>query len=399
MPGELVRRGSGRTRSRTYLLPRITGALGRLSGRLGDISGLCPPSVIKLYVTNRCNARCLMCDLGRRDESSTFYRQVSVGPPEMPVSLCRRLAGEFVSFRPRVQVCGVEPLLHGDIIGVIQELATRGLETHLVTNGILLYDRAPALARSGLTSLVVSLDGIGAVHDAVRGTGIYDQVIEGLNRFHSERGQDERGGPGVVVSFCITPLNQDGLVNMAERILAGRLADRLSVAHTYFVSEAASQAHSRDHRHLGMSSRVNVGGVDPISMDVDALARELSVLRRRFPTDKVSLTPRIATRESLAHYYKNPARPMTGSRCLVPWFSTTILTDGSVIVHNRCFPYLAGNVTTAPFLTAWRGDRMRTFRSELKRVGLFPACYRCCGAFPPSYRDPGNTRSKRRWIR
>ncbi|MBI2840978.1 MAG: radical SAM protein [Acidobacteria bacterium] len=396
---ESAHRGAGRIRSRAGILPRITGAIGRLSGRLGDISGFCPPSVIKLYVTNRCNARCLMCDLGRRDESSTFYRQASVGTPEMPVSLCWRLAEEFASFRPRIQVCGVEPLLHGDIGGVIQEFATRGLETHLVTNGILLLARAPALARSGLTSLVVSLDGVGEMHDAVRGTGIYDQVIEGLRRFHEERRQDERGGPGVVVSFCITPLNQGEVVKLAERILTDKLAERLSVTHMYFVSEEAGQAHSRDYGHIGMSSRVNVGGVDPISMDVDALAHELSVLRRRFPSDRVTLTPRIATRESLAHYYRDPDRPMRGSRCLVPWFSSTILTDGSVVVHNRCFPYLTGNVTTAPFLTVWRGDRMKTFRRELRRVGLFPACYRCCGAFPPSYQDPGNGRSKRRWIR
>jgi len=89
---------------------------------------------------------------------------------------------------------GGEPLLDLEAVltlsaDVRRRCAARGVAYtgHLITNGSLLAEVEPGrLAACGLTRVQVTLDGVGAVHDARRrmldGTSSFERVVEGLRR-------------------------------------------------------------------------------------------------------------------------------------------------------------------------------------------------------------------------
>ncbi len=117
----------------------------------------------------RCNLRCRMCPFWRREDGELL----SLGDE---IRMLESLAEAGVSF---MGFEGGEPFLRKDLAAILRESHER-FHTSLVTNGWLLQSRL-AEARPYLEHLFVSLDGIGPVHDALRGIeGSYRKAVEGI---------------------------------------------------------------------------------------------------------------------------------------------------------------------------------------------------------------------------
>lgn len=129
---------------------------GRLLGR---------PSLIAatLYLTQRCNLRCVYCSspLRRTPELSTAQWTTIID--ELAELGCRRLT-----------LLGGEPLLRGDLAEIIARGRARGMSCVLTSNGLLVPRRIDALRQ--LDTLVLSLDAAGPANDLVRGEGVFAAV-------------------------------------------------------------------------------------------------------------------------------------------------------------------------------------------------------------------------------
>src|SRR5215470_14557854 len=89
----------------------------------GDRLAALPLAV--LYVTDRCNSRCITCD----------YWQY--GQTNMPVTLARRLAPELRALGTQVVLLsGGEPLVHPHWAEVARTLRAEGLRLWLLTAGL-----------------------------------------------------------------------------------------------------------------------------------------------------------------------------------------------------------------------------------------------------------------------
>ncbi len=113
-------------------------------------------------LTLRCNARCKHCASGagrpRPDELST----------REALAICHQLPDVGTEC---VCLFGGEALLHQDLLLIIAELRSLGIDVSLATNGIALDERrADVLLGSGVTGVSISLDGASPeVHDELRG--------------------------------------------------------------------------------------------------------------------------------------------------------------------------------------------------------------------------------------
>lgn len=126
------------------------------------------PTHAIIAVTERCNARCSMCDIWQKPPAE-----------EMPPEAYRRLPSTL----REINLTGGEPLLRDDlaeIVRVMQETCP-GVRIVLSTNG-LLPERLKAFLNSVRGVAVrVSLDGLGDLHDRIRGVkGAFDRVVESL---------------------------------------------------------------------------------------------------------------------------------------------------------------------------------------------------------------------------
>src|SRR5271163_4868230 len=110
--------------------------------------------ILILNVHNRCNCRCVMCDIWKRTEDL----QLNVADLERHRASIRALGVR------QVVLTGGEPLMHGDLenlCGFFRELNVR---LTLLTTGLLLQRRAETVAAC-FDEVIVSLDGPEAIHD------------------------------------------------------------------------------------------------------------------------------------------------------------------------------------------------------------------------------------------
>jgi len=124
---------------------------------------------LELQLTSRCNLRCRHCYLG------------DGAPRELGPVQVRSVLKEFEEMQGlRVLLTGGEPLLHSRFDEINEMLPDLFLRKVLFTNGVLL--KKDVLKRLKVHEIQVSIDGMTAAHDAVRGSGTWDVALDAVRR-------------------------------------------------------------------------------------------------------------------------------------------------------------------------------------------------------------------------
>jgi len=129
------------------------------------------PFVLMLEPTHRCNLRCAGCDRIRlygKGESR-----------DLALDECLGAVAE--SEAPVVTVTGGEPLLYGDLKGLLSALIRLKKHIYLCTNGLLAGSFVGSYAPHPRLTLSFHLDGMKGTHDRITGKpGSFDAAVEGL---------------------------------------------------------------------------------------------------------------------------------------------------------------------------------------------------------------------------
>ena len=180
--------------------------MSRPADRLGR-----PLRDLRISVTDRCNFRCTFCMPEDREYEYVPRSEV------LDYEEIARLVGQFARAGVRkVRLTGGEPLLRRDLDRLIAQLAAiEGIDdVALTTNGVLLPQRAEALAEAGLDRVTVSLHSLNE---------------ETFGRLTARRGrvQDVLAGIEAARSAGLTPIkinavvirgvNDDEVVDLARR--------------------------------------------------------------------------------------------------------------------------------------------------------------------------------------
>jgi MoaA/NifB/PqqE/SkfB family radical SAM enzyme len=184
------------------------------------------PEVISLALTIRCNSHCIMCNMWRQATRMPDIASLELTGDEILKLLSSPLFSDLVE----LDLTGGEPHLREDladivllIAGLHQEYLPR-LRSIVITSNGLLPKRIIANYRTILEDIkdsgidlvsVASLDGIGEVHDRVRGTkGAYRlamQTLDGLAEL-----KKDYPGYYVGVKTTVLPQNIDSLDAILE---------------------------------------------------------------------------------------------------------------------------------------------------------------------------------------
>lgn len=124
---------------------------------------------LELQITWRCNLACRHCYLG------------AAQGVDLPVARVAALLKEFEALNGlRVLISGGEPLLHPDWEQVNALLGAAGVRRVLLSNGLLLDDER--LARLNCDEVQISLDGMQAGHELLRGPGSFAGALAAARR-------------------------------------------------------------------------------------------------------------------------------------------------------------------------------------------------------------------------
>ena len=153
-------------------------------------------------LTNACNAKCLHCG----SHSGTCREN------ELTLEECLRVCDELKEVGcERITIIGGEFFLHPHWDIICKRLIENGVTPAPLTNGLLLNEKNIAkLKDMGITKIGVSIDGIGEIHNYLRGVpGLFDKLIANMKRAQAE-------GFRVAVVTAISKVNLHQLDEMFE---------------------------------------------------------------------------------------------------------------------------------------------------------------------------------------
>ena len=128
----------------------------------GRIASFCRPTSIALLMTERCNARCIHCDIwknrGREDRLTRAQWKVVLGD-------LRHWLGPV-----HVVLTGGEALLNPDTIALVDYGSSAGLVIEVLSHGFWRdQTKIESLALAGPSRVTISFDAVGDVHSLIRG--------------------------------------------------------------------------------------------------------------------------------------------------------------------------------------------------------------------------------------
>jgi hypothetical protein len=189
------------------------------------------PVSMSLESVNACNLRCPGCFTGAG--------AVGRSRGKIPLPLYRKILKEVGPYLLNLELHNWgEPLLHPDLPQMIGEAHEIGCATTVSTNLSLALpdERLDALVRSGLSTLVVSIDGASQeTYERYRKRGRLDLVLDTCRRIADAKRLAGGAGPDVVWSFHAFEYNLHEIP--AARALARDRGMRFSVEKGWTIGE------------------------------------------------------------------------------------------------------------------------------------------------------------------
>lgn len=162
------------------------------------------PDRVFFELTRGCNLRCTHCF-----NASGVAQENELSPPVV-MELTAALSQFGVQ---EIRFTGGEPLAAPSLSDYVREAAAHHLRTSIGTNATLATPlQAKQLADAGLDEAIVSIDGLRAKHDRIRGRGSFNRTLEGMRAL-------VRNGVRVRINMVVMRQNLDdvlGVVRMAE---------------------------------------------------------------------------------------------------------------------------------------------------------------------------------------
>ena len=128
-----------------------------------------------------CNFRCKICD---------FWKGPFKNLPRLSLEQVRLIADKLNQVGPQiVSIGGGEPLLHEELVGVVEALARHHFPVMICNGWFVTPEIARALFRAGIYEVSISVDYADREkHDAQRGIdGAYDRALQALRTLHVSR--------------------------------------------------------------------------------------------------------------------------------------------------------------------------------------------------------------------
>ena len=133
--------------------------------------------------TSRCNISCLHCG-----SDCKIVENVPDMPAEDFLNVCSQVAKRYNPNKVMIVVSGGEPLVRKDLEEVGTELMKMGFPWGMVSNGYAMTpERFRSLRNAGLRSATISLDGLKANHDWLRGKeGSFERAANAIKLLVAE---------------------------------------------------------------------------------------------------------------------------------------------------------------------------------------------------------------------
>lgn len=310
--------------------------------------------VLVLFPHNRCNCRCLMCDIWRIRQ----VREITPADLERQLQSLRDLQVRWVV------LSGGEPQLHSDLAALCRLLRRDGVRITLLTAGLLLRPQAELVAAM-VDDIIVSLDGPPAVHEYIRQRPrAFERLAQGVAAVRSLQ-------PQMPISARCT-VQRSNHRHLSATVNTAKALQLNSIS--FLAADVTSSAFNRssgwseDHTAaVALSS----GEVDELEEELERMLQEHAAdIARGFIAESPQKLKRIVLHFRAQLGQAEPVAPV----CNAPWVSAVVEADGTV---RPCFFHQAlGNLSAGTLQDILNSEAALSFRQSLS-IGENPTCKRC----------------------
>lgn len=322
--------------------------LDERDGRIGALP------ILVLSVHSRCNCRCVMCDIWKRDQS----KEITAADLQRHRESLRRLGVEWVV------LTGGEPLMNCELSGLCVFFRELGIRLTLLTTGLLLERRANEVA-TAFDDIIVSLDGPKEIHDAIRRVpGCYNMIQSGIESVRRLRREMR-----ITARTTVQKQNHTHLRSTASAATSLGF-DGIS----FLAADLTSEAFNRPlqwpvvrQSEIGLSTK-----------EVNALEHEVEDLIRwsKEESHQGFVAEGPAKLQRIVRHFRAHLGEATfeSPKCNAPWVSAVVEVDGTV---RPCFFHHAiGNIQRQTLEEVVNGEEAVAMRRSLD-VASDPICQRC----------------------
>jgi MoaA/NifB/PqqE/SkfB family radical SAM enzyme len=315
--------------------------------------------ILVMFPHNRCNCRCVMCDIWRIRK----VREITEQDLEPHMTSLREFKVKRIVFS------GGEPLMHSDLSSLSRLCRAEGLRITLLSTGLAL-ERCAAMVAASMDDVIVSIDGPSEVHDKIRSVpGAYRRLRRGIDALRQLRPEMPIHGRCTIQKS-----------NFCELRNTVRAAHELTLNSLSFLAvDTTSQAFNRpqgwsqEHQDLVALDTVEA---DALDVEIEALVRECGKdMESGFVVEKAD-----KLRSILLHFRACLGQvPAVAPRCNAPWVSAVVESDGTV---RPCFFHRPiGNIHDRPLAEVLNSNEALTFRRQLD-ISNDSICRNCvCSLF------------------
>jgi Fe-coproporphyrin III synthase len=308
--------------------------------------------ILILYPHNRCNCRCVMCDIWKTDST----HEISAEELERHLADIESLHVQWVVFS------GGEPLMHSDLFRLCRLLRGLNIRTTLLSTGLLLNRYCNQIVEH-IDDLIVSLDGPPRLHDQIRRVpGAFASLSAGIDALLSLRPDFPISARSTVQKLNCGSLRQ---TTGAARSLGVRSISFLAadVSSTAFNRPEPWSIQKQEEITLTASE------LPTLEAEVEALISQGEC--GGFVAESAQKLRKIVTHCRTRLGFVEPEAP----RCNAPWVSAVIEADGVV---RPCFfhPPIGRIGNTQSLIEVLNGPAAVAFRGSLD-IATNPTCRSC----------------------
>jgi radical SAM protein with 4Fe4S-binding SPASM domain len=256
---------------------------------------------------------------------------------------------------------------------------------NMCTNGLLLERNVQHLLTIGPgLNLLVSLDGLGAKHEALRGRGTFPRTIRQIESMLALKRSGEFQGE-VSLSCMVSDDTVDSMYDFTE------MAEQFGVNSVYFQFPwyiSPEVAGSMDQLYADNFAWLNPPAPGAkatwhsytyrLNPDlIGTLQQSMSRLAERPWNVRVRYQPQLEPDEVEAFVLGSPAPAQRRSRCLAVSNRLEVHADGKVS-SCKFFPeFVIGDLYDNSVQEVWQGQAFRDVRQVLRGTSLMPVCSKC----------------------
>ena len=309
--------------------------------------------MVHFQITRNCNLRCYFC--GQWGKKGFFS---DAGGKDMSFEVWQNVIYQLDEYKKEnktqidITLWGGEPLVSPYFDEIVNYLHNRNYKIAIVTNGVLI-DKHIDTIRCCVDKIYLSIDGTKEIHDSIRGTGVFDKVIENIKLLKHH---------DVTVMSVIT----ESLVNNLEEYLL--FLNGLNIKNLYLQdmiglkSDEIFDYQNWTENTFGtetayIASWENNGVID-FGNEIDAILNE---------TDFTKLNYEIIHKAHFSNEEKI---------CLSPFRHIHIAWNGNVLYCTDFYDLVAGNVKEDKLIKIFNNDFSEKFRKEILKNHCI-TCKRC----------------------